>query len=60
MRYVSDKNCIENQKTHLMLTIFSSYRAVKEITWKYVVRAREATDEDMILRRKDVLCIPDN
>ena len=43
-----------------MLTIFSSYRAVKEITWKNVVRAREATDEDMILRRKDVLCIPDN
>jgi len=60
VKYVSDKSCIENQKTHFLLNIFSSYRAVKEITWKNVIRARQATDEDMILRRKDVLCMPDN
>ena len=61
MRNVSDKSCRENQNTHFMFNdVFFSpeNRAVYEIMWKNTMGARQATDDNKMMRRRDEFCMP--
>jgi len=50
---------VEKIKTHFMFNIFSESRAVYEIMSKYGT-TRLATDDNIMLRRKYVIWMPDN
>ena len=54
MRNAADKSCMENQNIHFMLNnfffFFNKNRAFYETLWENVMRAREATDDNIILR----------
>jgi len=39
---------------------FTKNRAVDEITWHNYGTARQATDDSIVRRRKDEICMPDN
>jgi hypothetical protein len=61
MRNVSDERCRENQNTHFVFNniFFFENRAICEIMGKYD-RDREGTEENVIERRKDAICMPYN
>ena len=48
MRNVSDKRCRENQNNFMFTNYFSENRATYEIKWKITIRARQATDDNII------------
>jgi hypothetical protein len=52
--YIISKNTVYAQ--HFSL----EKHAVYEIMWKNIVRARQATDDKIMLGRKGAICIPDN
>jgi hypothetical protein len=61
MRNISEKVCKEYQNTQFMFQLFSPEKhAVNEIMWKNVVRARQTTGDNIMLRRKGVIGMPEN
>jgi len=58
---VPDKNCRKTEKIHLMIDIFFLRKLC--LLWVNVEisgRPRLGTDEDIIRRRKDAICMPNN
>jgi hypothetical protein len=56
MTDVPDKSSRENQNTHFM---FDNFFLPPKIMEKYG-RTRQATDDNIMLRRKDVICMLGN
>jgi hypothetical protein len=56
----SDELRKKNQNTHFMFNNFSKNRVLYEIMRKKFGRARQATDDNIIRRRKDAVCLADN
>jgi len=58
VKNASGKGCRKNENTHFMFTIFFPENlVVYEIMWKRYVTAREATDDNIIWRREDAICM---
>jgi hypothetical protein len=62
MRNVSDRTGNGNQITHFILyNFFFINLAVYEIMWKNTAAPdTQATDDNIIRRRKDAICLPDS
>jgi len=45
---------------YMYITFFFRKSCLFEIMWRKYSRAGEATDDNKIWRRKDVICLPDN
>jgi hypothetical protein len=50
---------VEEIKTHILCSLyfFSNNLAVYELMWKRYDTAREATDDNIIWRREDAICM---
>ena len=59
MRNVSDKRCTEDQNNILRLLVIRKSFGLRSNVEEYD-RARQATDDNRVQRRKHAICIPDN
>jgi hypothetical protein len=48
MKNISEKPFKENQNTHIAFSTLFENRAIYEIMWENILKAGQATDEDMV------------